>query len=468
MKLFCFFILLIPIASQALDNSIFSNQAQSVIRQQSLHPSYFGVVISKKSKPSKILYSLNGDKLFKPASLTKIITLSALQNEFLPFHTFKTRLVSSASRVGSELKGPLVLKGGGDPTFTSETLWNLVNVFFYSGIKTIAGDIVIDDSLFKKPFFMSRSDRSYEALTSAASFNWNSVTFRIRPTKVGEKAFVTADPLTSYVKIINKVTTSRAGTKRKVSIKRKFSLSDKEVFELRGHIAVNEKEWLRYRNIKKPYLWIGHNLKSFLAQRGIKVLGEVRKGKCSNSKKSCKVLAEWEGEHFFLQAYKLMKHSSNFISRMLTIQLSLLKGSRIGDIKKGMFYIDNYIRRSGIENYAFYDPSGLSSKNRFRPLDIHKILAKDLKSRYHNEIFASYPLDRGVGTLKYKLLHKTGEYPIRAKTGTLSGVLGLSGFAYSDTEYLFTFLYNGPRAKINQAQIVFDEFIKYLFKSRKK
>ena len=417
------------------------------------------MVISTQSKPYQFLYILNGEKLFIPASLTKIITLSALYNYFPTHHKFKTHLISSASQKEGILKGDLILQGGGDPGFTSETLWNLVNVFSSLGIKKIEGNLLIDDSLFKTPFFFSRSDRSYEALTSATSFNWNSVTFRIRPSKIHKKAFVVSDPATTYIQIVNKIKTVDSSRKTKISIIRKSHSRKKEVFEIRGQIALGKKEVVKYRNVQHPLFWLGYNAKNFLKQRGIQVLGKVKKGKCVSF---CPSLAEWESHPFHWQTYNLMKHSSNFISRMLTIQLSLLKGSEKGNIKKGMHWIREYIKKLGITDYRFADPAGLSRKNRFRPLDIQKVLIEDLKSYYRPEIFSSYPLAGGVGTLKDRYLKEMGRYPIRAKTGSLSGVLGLAGFANSQKKYVFTFLFNGPYAKVNEAKNLFDELTKSL------
>ena len=454
------FFLILAFKSYALNSKVFSKQVQNLIKKQGLKPSHFGLVVSSKNKPSQVIYSLNADQLFIPASLTKMVTLSAFYNYFSPHHKFTTHFVSSASIGGSRLKGSLVLKGGGDPTFTSEALWNLVNVFFSLGIKTIEGDLLIDNSLFKTPFFLSRSDKSYEALTSATSFNWNSTTFRVRPSQIGKKAFIISDPSTSYIQIINKVKTVGPSKRTKVLIQRTHQSRHKEIFQLKGVISTDKKELIKYRNIQRPVYWLGYNTKNFLKQRGITVLGKVQKGTCEGN---CSILAKWESKPFFWQAYQLMKHSSNFISRMLTIQLSLLKGHKKGDIHKGMSYIRDYIKSIGIKNYRFKDPSGLSRKNRFRPLDIHKILVTDLKSYYKYEIFASYPLAGGVGTLKDRYLDEMGLYPMRAKTGALSGVLGLSGFANSKEKYLFTFLYNGPYAKVNEARIILDEISKLLF-----
>ena len=459
MKFVFSLILLFPFSPEALNSQKFSNKVQVLLKKYKLKPEQLGLVVSTQNKPSQLLYNLNGEKLFTPASLTKIVTLSALYHYFPTHHKFKTHFLSSASQRNGVLKGDLILQGGGDPGFTSEALWNLVNVFSSLGIKKIEGNLLIDGSLFKTPFFFSRSDRSYEALTSAASFNWNSVTFRIRPHKINKKAFVVSDPATSYIQIINRVKTVNSNQRTKISIVRKSHSYKKEVFEVRGQVALGKKEVLKYRNIQHPLFWLGRNVKNFLNQRGIQVTGQIKKGKCASS---CPSLAEWESHPFHWQTYNLMKHSSNFISRMLTIQLSLLKGSEKGNIKKGMYWIREYIKKLGITEYRFVDPAGLSRKNRFRPIDIQKVLTEDLKSYYRSEIFSSYPLAGGVGTLKDRYTKKMGRYPIRAKTGFLSGVLGLAGFANPHKKYVFTFLYNGPYDKVNEAKKLFDELTKSL------
>ena len=459
-----FYIIFLPFAYSQND---FKSKIEQKIKNKGLKKSSLGLAISKIQKNNSVipLYSLNGDRLFIPASLVKIATLSALYHYYSPSYTFKTSFISSASIKKGTLMGDLILKGGGDSSFTSESLWNLINVLTRSGIKKIQGDLLIDDSLYNKEPPLPYSERSYLAPASASSFNWNSVAFYIRPAKnLKSPALVFADPKNSYIEIVNKVKT---GKKNKITIKRRrpFSLK-KEIFEIKGEIDIHKGEIIKYRNITQPALWLGYNAISFLKQRGITVSGQVKKGACFSS---CRSLAEWESKPFVFHSYNLMKYSSNFVARMLVSHLPLLKGAVKGDLKQGMQWIQSHLKhKEKIKNFVIREPSGLDRKNRLTPKDLQKILINSKKKFHSAEMLFSYPLAQGKGTLEKRFQSFPPSLFVRAKTGSLFGVLGLAGWTSSTSKnrenYVFAFIFNGKARKSPKAQELFEEIILSLLK----
>ena len=334
----------------------------------------------------------------------------------------------------------------------------MTNAFIRSGVKEIKGDLLIDDKLYKKEPALPYSERSYLAPASASSLNWNSVAFYIRPAKNLKKpALVFIDPENSYIEVINKVIT---GKKNKIKIKRKSSSSTNEVFEIKGAIDIKKEEIVQYRNITQPALWLGYNTLSFLKQRGIKVLGQVKKGACSGS---CKNLAEWESKPLAFHSYNLMKYSNNFVARMLVSHLPLLKGANQGDLKQGLQWLNSYLKqKEGIQKFVLKEPSGLSRENRLTPKDLQQILINSRKHFYSAEILSSYPLAGGKGTLKKRFNDLPPSSYVRAKTGSLYGVLGLAGLAKSSKkkeDYIFVFIFNGSPSKSQKAKELFDEII---------
>ena len=438
-------------------------QIQKEIKRQNLKTSSLGIIISQVNSDSttKPLYQLNENKLFTPASLVKIASLSALYDLYPLSHTFKTSFVSSAYIKKGVLSGDLVLKGGGDSSFTSEHLWKLVNNLTRSGLKKVEGNLLIDGSLYKKEPALPYSERSYSAPSSASSFNWNSVAFYIRPAKkLKQPAVVFANPKNSYIEVINKVTT---GKRNKISIKRKSVSAKKEVFEIKGEIDISKSEIVKYRNTTQPALWLGYNAISFLSQRGIKVSGKVKTGAC---KGSCKKLAEWESRPFPFHAYNMMKYSSNFSARMLVSHLPLFEGKKQGDLKQGMQKIRKRLNTIiGADNFQFIEPSGLNRKNKFSPQTLQKLLIQSEKKYYSPEMLFSYPLAGGKGTLSKRFDELAPSAYVRAKTGSLYGALGLAGWAGNkNNKYVFVFIFNGKAHKSIKAQKLFDQTLLNLVK----
>ena len=464
MILFSFFLFFQHLAF-GTESLSFSLRVNDFLKKNNLKRASFGLVVSESSVFSgekKAFYALNPDRLFIPASLTKIATLSALFHYYPVEGRFQSQIVSSASLSEGVLDGDLVFKGGGDAAFTSESLWNLVNVLVRTGLKRVEGDVLVDDRLYKPFPSAIYTDRSYESPVSAASFNWNSVTFHIRPGwKVGDKARIFVNPENKYIQIKNKVITSHKNTNLKIH-RVSFSKNG-EVFSFKGRISKNEKEITKYKNIRNPASWLGHNLVSFLKQRGISVKGRVKKGNCS----SCKVLAELESRPFSLLAYSLMKYSNNFVSRMLTSHLPIELGGKRGDYKSGLRSIRKHLTENlKLKKYSLVDSSGLSRLNRFSPRDLQSVLIKDSQKFHGVEILFSYPLARGVGTLEGRFKKKKDFQWVRAKTGSISGVIGLAGFARNSLgkSYVFTFMYNGSPKKMYQVQSFFDELVLFLLK----
>lgn len=419
--------------------------------------------------PEKTLFENQKNKPLIPASVTKVVTASAVLRHFPPGTRMKTELLSSAPVEGGVLKGDLYLKGGGDSGFVSETMWFLVNHFLRNGIRRIEGQIVVDDSLFDRLRFdpsrqKERVDRAYDAPTSAMSFNWNSINVFVRPgAKAGEPARVYLDPENEYTSLKGEVVTVKAGSPSGVTVDRQESKGG-DVLTVRGKIAVDSKEIVVFKNITKPELWSGAQLKSFLAQRGVAVSGGVKSGE---TPRGAKLLAEVESKPIEQMIADLNKFSNNYVAEMLTKSLGLIR-SNPGSIEKGMEIINEYMKALGVPDaeYALQNPSGLTRDNRLSAQALWKVLW-DVKSQilYEPEFLTSLPIAGVDGTLKRRMKGTPAERWVRAKTGLLTGVVSLAGYAgRPDGRVIpFVLIYNGSAEEWKVRQ-VFDEIMQVLVK----
>ena len=139
---------------KAKNHNELAYQIESIFQDSAFAHAHWGASI-KSLKTGKILYEQNANKLFLPASNTKIPTAA---NTFLELGTdfhFETLLYSDAVIQDSILMGNLYVKGSGDPTFyeefydsTTAVFFDWANVLKSKGIKTIQGDIIGDESAF--------------------------------------------------------------------------------------------------------------------------------------------------------------------------------------------------------------------------------------------------------------------------------------------------------------------------------
>ncbi len=438
-----------PPSLGSFDKVALKKAMQRKVENSGLGPKGLGIYVATAESPSELIYELSGQQQMIPASATKIVTAAAALKAFPPGTKFKTVLLSEARIEKNVLKGDLVLKGAGDPGFVSESMWFLVNAFLRTGVQSIEGNILVDDTLFDQSRFDSsrqkeRVDRAYDAPTGAMSFNWNSVNVFVRPgLKVGDPAQVFVDPENDYIRLKGQVKTVAKGGKTNVNVERE---DDKvgDYLVVGGTIALESKEVVVYKNISRPDIWSGSNLKAFLAQRGIKVAGKVTSGKTPSG---ARVLAEFESKPVEAMITDMNKFSNNYVAEMLTkLMASQKKG--IGTIAGGMESLNEYMKSLSVpsEQYEVFNPSGLTRDNRMSAYALWAVLA-DMKNHfeYQPEFAVSLPIAGIDGTLRNRMKGTDGQRHVRAKTGYLTNVISLAGYAgrKEGTVLPFVFIYNG-------------------------
>ena len=432
----------------------FASEVQKLIQHSGLNSSAFGILIQSAETGATPLFSLQPDKKLIPASITKVVTSAMVLEKMPPGTKIKTQLLSSGGVENGVLKGSLYLKGGGDPSFVSENMWYLVNVFTRQKIREIQGDIIVDDSLFDRERFDAsrqeeRVDRAYDAPTGAMSFNWNSVNVFVRPgNKVGQPALVFADPENEFIDLEADVKTV-SGSGHQVSIERKQHKESEEatkhdVIIVRGHIGVESDEVVTYKNITRPDLWAGANLRSFLAQRGIAVKGHVRNGVTPNN---ADLRAESESKGVEQILADMNKFSNNFVAEMLA-KGAAAKTAPPGTIAGAMKLASEHLVRLGnkADDFDLQNPSGLTRENQITAKTLWSVLKEFHQDfRFQAEFQTSLPIAGIDGTLKKRMKNSVAERWVRAKTGFLTGVVSLAGYAGQPQGKVvpFVMMYNG-------------------------
>lgn len=94
-----------------------------------------------------VLYAKNVEKLHHPASTTKLFTAATALAKLGPNYMFITSLYAD-TRTDAQTINNLYLKGKGDPVLQTEDLEKLCNSLVQTGVKTIRGDIVVDETFF--------------------------------------------------------------------------------------------------------------------------------------------------------------------------------------------------------------------------------------------------------------------------------------------------------------------------------
>src|SRR6266581_928275 len=215
-------------------------QIETILSEPDLQRGFWGIEITSATN-GKVLYSLNPDKLFTPASNTKLFTTAAALALIGPDYKFRTTVETNGSldKYG-RLSGDLLLVGRGDPTLSGrempysmrtqrdadsmKVLEQLADELAQKGVKYIDGDVVADDSYFAFERYgegWSQDDLVWAdgAPVSALTINDNVVFVNILPAdRPGEKAFVSVTPFASYHQVDNRIITTPSGTARDIHI----------------------------------------------------------------------------------------------------------------------------------------------------------------------------------------------------------------------------------------------------------
>lgn len=387
------------------------------------------------------LLAINAKEKKIPASVSKLLTSYAVLKKFPLGSKFYTQVYSD--------KKNLYLKGGGDPSFVSENLWFLANELTRSGIKSVSGDLIIDDTLFDKVRFDEsredrRVDRAYDSPVGAMSFNWNAVNIFIRSGQVGSKANVFVDPDNGFFELRNETKTVSGTAKKELIVA--ISNSEKTI-SVSGEIAAGSPEKAIFKSVSDPDIWAGVNLKAFLKQRGIEILGTTKSGK---TPQAADLIATLESKNLSYILADMNKFSNNFVAEMLTKNLAISENKTNISLKEGVDIIRSELNGLGLNanDFEVINPSGFTRKNKLSAYALNRVLLA-IKNDFSMfpTFLESLPIAGVDGTLKRRMKNTPAHGWVRAKTGYLDGVVTLAGYAgRKDGDVLtFTFLYNGPR-----------------------
>jgi len=179
-------------------------------------------------------------------------------------------------------------------------------------------------------------------------------------------------------------------------------------------------------------------IRSALTAAGISLKGQIRRGRIAQGMQRIAVA------HHTIDAVlgPMMKRSNNFFAESLFYQLGAQSRKPYANHKDAAAYVEKFVRKIGLnpDAYTIADGSGVSLYNYVSA----ELFVAALRYAYaHPDLYAhlkaSLPIAGVDGTLKNRMQGTSAQRHIFAKTGTVTGISSLSGYAEASNGHVLAF-----------------------------
>lgn len=269
----------VPLSFAHAANDLDAHVQEIVHRPEYRHSRWGLLVVDADS--GKSIYEHNADKLFFPASVTKLFTCSAALITFGADYRFRTPVYRRGELVDGTLKGDLLLVARGDPTLGGRTdasgcltfsnvdhtyatfvstlpeltktdplagLRDLARQVRKAGILKVEGDVLIDDRMYPPSFGTGSGPK----LVTPIIVNDNVIDVLVSPGKAeGDRASAEVRPANGFIHIDVQVETVAADQKANITV----DLVGLGRFVLRGRIPLGSRPLVRICPVADPELF---------------------------------------------------------------------------------------------------------------------------------------------------------------------------------------------------------------------
>ncbi|MCA1566683.1 MAG: D-alanyl-D-alanine carboxypeptidase/D-alanyl-D-alanine-endopeptidase [Acidobacteria bacterium] len=452
---------------------------EEVLGAPELAPAILGIKVVSLDT-GRVLFEENAGKLLVPASNMKLYTVAAALDRLGADYRFTTSVYAQElpDKKG-KLRGDLVLYGRGDPTFSTrfnggdyfKAIDELAARVVAAGVRQVEGDIVGDESYFTGPprspgWEWDDLQWYYGADVSALTVNNNALDLSVKPgARAGDAGVVTTGPTSPIIRVviprgkeevadaphfltfINRVSTAPRGAKRDISVHRPLG---QNFIEVAGQIAEGDPGYTGSVAAARPALLFASMLRAALEKQGVSIKGRTRivdapmrrqpeppfqAGQLVKNPYPVEI-ARRESPPLSEIAAQTLKPSENLYTELMLRTLGKQFPStdpKLTSAEAGLSVIRTFLNEAGVNtaHLAFVDGSGLARQNLITAEATVQLLAYMSKHRHALAWRDAQPVAGVDGTLRGRMRNTVAAGNVRAKTGTLNNVSGLSGYVTS-------------------------------------
>jgi serine-type D-Ala-D-Ala carboxypeptidase/endopeptidase (penicillin-binding protein 4) len=437
---------------------------QVVSQPRYAHSTFYFRVEDRKS--GKVLFDQNGNAMSTTGSILKLYASATALHLYGQDRRFHTPVFRTGPLVNGSVQGNLVLVASGDfsmglrelpdgsmayasapsvdHTYANTGLpaievgknplagvEDLANQVAASGIKSVTGDVVIDDRLFQT--FFGWPDVTVSPATPIMT-NDNRIDILSTPTTPGQPAQLDYRPKTAAFTVQSNVTTVKAGQDTTIDVTQPAP----NVFMVSGTIAADAGPTLRVGEIPDPASFARTALIEALRRAGVAVSAPTTGPNPSSdlpadgSYQQNRKVAEHVSGTLAEIVKVILKTSHNPGADLLACLDAAASGSK--DCEQGLVTVQQYVSKNlGVDPTAFFnfDGAGSDDRDRSAPSAMTKLLRSVDKQPYAAAFEDALPVLGVNGDLANQGLGTAAVGNVKSKTGTRAAVepagLGLIG-----------------------------------------
>jgi serine-type D-Ala-D-Ala carboxypeptidase/endopeptidase (penicillin-binding protein 4) len=458
----------------------FAVRAENLIQAAPVDKGAWGLLVVD-AVTGETLYEKNADKYFIPASNMKLLTTAFALDTLTADYRFRTTIETNGmlSKDG-KLAGNLILVGRGDPNLSNrkfpfgmkeefdgppeKALAELADLVVAGGVKEVTGDVVGDDSYFPReryPDGWEIDDMVWEygAAISAIIVDDNTVTLTLTPgDKPGDVVQAVVEPPVEEFIVQNGVKTVGVKEKSDLHLTRE---PGSNVVALSGVLPAHSLPRKLVLAIQEPAEHAAALLARLLSERGVKIDGKPRAQHDPDPAEATRtVLAEHVSIRLGDSVKLVNKISQNLHAEVLLRTAARQSGGLWSDSEELVKIPAAFYAKAGIreDDVIQTDGSGLSRHDLVTPRAMVALLQYAEKQQWFPEYYASLPIAGLDGTLNERMKDAEIAGRIHAKTGSVSHVRALSGFAETlgGRRLIFSFLSNNEQTKNHEVHDALD------------
>lgn len=458
-RLVAFCVLFLVVAHSSLNAQEWHDKLRAVMNEPTYEQAHWGILVADLGD-GQVLFEHNPKKFFAPASTTKLYSVAAAMDELGADYRFETPIYRRGE-VDAEghLQGDLILVASGDLTMGGRTdasgrieftsgdhtyanggtsgklsaanplagLQELARQVAAAGIKSVHGNVLIDDRLFERAV----STGSGPETVSPLCINDNVVDVIVTPaTEKGQLATFDSRPKSSLFQIDCQVETTAEETATEISIR----WGGPGRIVVRGTIPLGHAPIVRIADWSDPE-FVGRGLLIEELQRaGIRVHASpleapaITELPVTEWYATAPVVAKLVSPPFKENAKLILKVSHNLHASTLPLLLAARHGERT--LEAGLKREGEFLQRIGIDinTISFGGGAGGSRSDFVTPDATVRLLRHLATTPLNSDYQEALPILGVDGTLRTVVdADSPAKGQVRAKTGTYFLDNGLNG-----------------------------------------